>query len=109
MKNYVLLGLAFFITSCATVGAVVDGGEPTFEAIADGSYSISRSLYFYVKHAHVGVVPGINDYMMEWTKHWDADGALADAGMIPMGEDERAKFKKAMSDLPVLVMDDLSK
>ena len=38
-----------------------------------------------------------------------ADGALADAGMIPMGEDERAKFKKAMSDLPVLVMDDLSK
>ena len=40
--------------------------------------------------------------MMEWTKHWDADGALADAGMIPMGEDERAKFKKAMSDLPCL-------
>ena len=32
----------------------------------------------------------------------DADGALADVGMIPMGEDERAKFKKAMSIFPYL-------
>ena len=47
--------------------------------------------------------------MTEWTKHWGEDGALADAGMIPMSKEERAKYKKAMTDLPVLVMDNLSK
>jgi phosphate transport system substrate-binding protein len=41
-------------------------------------------LYFYVKHQHVGVVPGIQEYMNEWIKHWGDNGALVDAGMIPM-------------------------
>ncbi len=39
-------------------GSPIDGVEPTFDNIADGEYPISRSLYFYVKNAHVGVVPG---------------------------------------------------
>ena len=87
----------------------IDGGEPTFENIADGKYSVSRALYFYVKHSHLGVVNGIEEYMTEWTKHWNEDGLLADYGMIPMPKQERAKYAKAMKDLPVLTADMLKK
>ena len=90
-------------------GAIIDGGEPTFENIADGKYSVSRALYFYVKHSHLGVVNGIEEYMTEWTKHWDEDGLLADYGMIPMPKAERAKYAKAMKDLPPLTADMLKK
>ena len=88
-------------------GAVIDGGEPTFDAIADGEYSISRSLYFYVKHSHVGVVPGVEEYMTEWTKHWGEDGILADAGMIPLPEAEMDEMISRMKNLPALTQDDL--
>ena len=88
-------------------GAVVDGGEPTFEAIAEGDYSISRSLFFYVKHAHVGVVPGVDVYMKEWQKHWGEDGMLADAGMIPLPEAEMEEMISRMENLPALTQEDL--
>lgn len=88
-------------------GAIVDGSAPTFDAIADGDYSISRSLYFYVKHAHVGVVPGVKEYMTEWTKHWGEDGLLSDAGMIPLPATEMSEMKSRMKDLPALTAADL--
>jgi phosphate transport system substrate-binding protein len=76
-------------------GSFVEGIEPTFEAIADGSYPVSRPLYFYIKKAHVGTIPGITEYVNEFTsdKAWGPDGYLADKGMIPMPDDERAKFR----------------
>lgn len=88
-------------------GAIIDGGAPTFDAIAAGEYSVSRSLYFYVKHAHVNVVPGVDAYMAEWTKHWGEDGMLADAGMIPLPADEMAEMISRMENLPALTADDL--
>ena len=88
-------------------GAALSGVVPTFDAIGDGSYKASRSLYFYVKHAHIGVVPGIAEYMTEWTKHWGNDQVLADAGMIPLGSDEAAEMAKRMKDLPKLTAADL--
>ena len=90
-------------------GAIIDGGAPTFEAIADGDYAVSRALYFYVKHSHLDVVKGIQEYMTEWTKHWNEDGLLADYGMIPMPKEERAKYAKAMKDLPPLTKEMLKK
>ena len=83
-------------------GAMIDGVEPTFEAIADGDYAISRALYFYVKHEHMDVIPGMKAYLNEWTKHWDEDGILAENGMIPLSEDEAKANKAAMKDLPKL-------
>ena len=83
-------------------GAIIDSGEPTFEAIASGDYAVSRALYFYVKHQHIDVVPGIKEYMNEWTKHWNEDGMLSDYGMIPMPIAEREKYAKAMKELPKL-------
>ena len=88
-------------------GAVIDGTEPKFESIADGSYSVSRALYFYVKHSHIGVVPGIEGYMKEWTKHWGDEGMLADAGMIPLPDAEKAEMISRMENLPKLTAGDL--
>jgi phosphate transport system substrate-binding protein len=88
-------------------GAELSGVVPTFEAIAEGKYKASRALFFYVKHQHIGVVPGIEAYMTEWTKHWGDDGILADAGMIPMPQAERDEMASRMKSLPVLVAADL--
>jgi phosphate transport system substrate-binding protein len=82
-------------------GSIVDGVEPTFENIADGKYSVSRPLYFYVKKAHVGMIPGIKEYINEFTsdKACGENGYLIDKGLIPMPAQEREKFRKVGKDL----------
>lgn len=74
-------------------GAEIEGVKPTFDTIADGSYPVSRSLYFYVKKAHVGTIPGIEEYIAEFTseKAWGPDGYLADKGLIPLPEAMRTE------------------
>ena len=88
-------------------GAIIDGNEPSFENIADGKYSISRALYFYVKHSHLGIVPGVEAYVKEWTKHWSEDGILADAGMIPLPDAEKDVMISRMKTWPALKAEDL--
>ncbi len=88
-------------------GAKVDGIAPTFEAIADGSYPVSRPLFFYVKKAHVDTIPGIKEYIAEFTseKAWGDTGYLADKGLIPMPKAEREQFSadaKALTPMPAL-------
>jgi len=107
-KAYGIFGFSYLDQNSDTLqGAELSGVVPTFDAIADGSYKASRALYFYVKHQHLGVVPGLEEYMAEWLKHWGDDGILADAGMIPLGGEEAAEMKARMTDLPVLVAADL--
>ena len=107
-ETFGIFGFSYLDQNSDTLqGAKLDGVAPTFEAIADGSYKASRALFMYVKHQHVGVVPGIAEYMTEWTKHWDEDGILADAGMIPMPTAEREEMAARMTALPVLTADAL--
>ena len=102
-KAYGIFGFSYLDQNSDTLqGAVISGTAPTFENIASDNYSVSRALYFYVKHSHVGVVPGITEYMAEWVKHWDEDGVLAENGMIPMPEAERATYDEAMKNMPAL-------
>jgi phosphate transport system substrate-binding protein len=77
-------------------GSRIGGVEPTFENIADGSYGISRSLYFYVKKAHVGVVPGIQEFVAEFTSDAASgdDGYLTDKGLIPLEHDEHMAVRE---------------
>lgn len=85
-------------------GAKVDGTEPTFEAIADGSYPVSRPLYFYVKNSHVGQVPGILEFLKEFTSE-DAmgeEGYLTDKGLIPLGEEKLDAVRKSVLSLTEL-------
>ena len=107
---YGIFGFSYLDQNSDTLnGAIIDGGVPTFDAIAAGDYAVSRALYFYVKHQHIGVVPGIEQYMDTWVKNWNEDGKLSDAGMIPMPKEERAKYAKAMKELPLLTADMLKK
>jgi phosphate transport system substrate-binding protein len=78
-------------------GSTIDGVAPEFETIADGSYPIARPLYFYVKKAHVGLIPGIAEYLREFTSDaaWGDFGYLSDYGLIPLAEDERREVAAA--------------
>ena len=77
-------------------GSMIESVAPTFDSIADKSYPISRPLFFYVKKAHVGVVPGIAGYLNEFTseKAWGEEGYLAEKGMIPLP----TKMRRAMAE-----------
>jgi phosphate transport system substrate-binding protein len=85
-------------------GSFVDGIEPNFKSIADGSYSVSRPLFFYVKKAHVGVIPGLKEYIAEFTRDstWGPEGYLADRGLIPMPDAERATVTRTAAELAVM-------
>lgn len=85
-------------------GSYVDGVQPTFEAIADGQYPLSRPLFFYVKKAHAEVIPGIKEYLDEFTseKAWGTEGYLSDKGLIPMPDAERAKYRMAVENMQTL-------
>lgn len=93
----------------ALKGALVDDVEPTFDNIADGSYPVSRSLFFYIKNAHVGVVPGIQEYAVEFLS--DAatgeDGYLVDFGLIPAPEQAHEAVKAGIEALTPLTLEDL--
>jgi len=82
-------------------GIEVDGVPPTFEDIAEGKYPISRPLFFYAKKAHVGSIPGMREYLTEFTseKAWGEEGYLADKGMIPMPDAEREEFRRNVQNL----------
>ena len=87
-------------------GSKIDGVEPEFELIAEGEYPVSRPLYFYVKKAHVGVIPGIAEFLAEFTsdKAWGEEGYLTDKGLIPMPDDERKDWSNSANGLVPLSM-----
>lgn len=76
-------------------GAVVAGVAPEFELITDGSYPLSRPLYFYGKAAHIGMIAGLHEYMLTFTADqvFGEDGYLADKGLIPMPPSERQQSR----------------
>ncbi|MEA3304050.1 MAG: PstS family phosphate ABC transporter substrate-binding protein [Pseudomonadota bacterium] len=76
-------------------GSTIDGSVPTFDNIADGSYPVSRPLYFYVKKAHVGKIPGMAEYVAEFTSEaaMGEEGYLSDKGLIPMPEKMRKEVR----------------
>ena len=87
-------------------GSVVDGVEPSFDTIADGDYPVSRPLYFYIKAAHVGRIPGIQEYAMEFasSKAMSEDGYLPEKGLIPLSDEELAQVQADVKSLKRLEM-----
>jgi phosphate transport system substrate-binding protein len=78
-------------------GSKVGGVEPTFENIASGDYGVSRSLFVYAKKEHVGVIPGMEEFIAEYTAEaaWGPDGYLADKGLIPLPDADRASVAES--------------
>ena len=87
-------------------GSLVDGVKPDFDTIADGDYPVSRPLYFYIKAAHVGRIPGIQEYAIEFAsdKAMGEDGYLPERGLIPLSDDELAQVQQDVAELKRLEM-----
>ena len=71
--------------------AKMDGVELSPETVAAGQYEVARSLFVYVKNAHAGVIPGIREFIAEYTSEraMGEDGYLADKGLISLPKAER--------------------
>jgi phosphate transport system substrate-binding protein len=91
-----IFGYSFLYENQDTLkGVKLNGVEPTFDTIADKSFPVSRPLYFYVKNAHRGVIPGLNEFVEEYMSE-DAlapGGYLSERGLVPLVDDRRAELQ----------------
>lgn len=90
-KGVGVFGLSFYENNTDKLKvATMSGIEPSVETIATGKYPVSRPLFFYVKKAHIGVIPGLKEYVEFFTstKMIGPDGPLAEYGLVPMPEEE---------------------
>ena len=101
-----IFGYSFLYENQDKLQAVkINGKEPTFEDIADGSYDIARPLFFYIKNAHRKVIPGMDDFVAEYTSDaaMGPDGYLHERGLVVLTPEllkemqERAKSGAKMS------------
>lgn len=109
-KAFGIFGYSFLEENTNKIkGATVAGHKPEFEEIASGKYPVSRALFVYIKKAHVGVIPGLKEYVAEYVseKAMGEDGYLAGKGLIPLPKEERAKMAKIGTDLGVMVKEGL--
>ncbi len=91
-KSIGIFGFSFLDQNADKIqSAEVDGQTADFKSIADGKYPVSRPLFFYVKKDHVGQIPGIAEFLAEFTSEraWGEDGYLSEKGLIPMPKEER--------------------
>ena len=87
-------------------GSLIDGVAPSFDTIASGDYPVSRPLYFYIKKAHVGKIPGIQEYAATFAsdKAMGEDGYLPEKGLIPLNKKELEKVQADIKNLKPLVL-----
>jgi len=100
-----IFGYSFLDQNSDKVQAAhINGVEPTFDNISDGSYAISRPLYFYVKAAHASMIPGIREFLAEFTNESALGdfGYLADRGLIPLDAEDRRAVAQAARNLSPL-------
>jgi phosphate transport system substrate-binding protein len=86
-----VFGYSFLEQNADSVKAhSVNGVMPTPETIASGEYPISRSMFIYVKKAHIGVTPGLKEFVMEYMSDAAAGrgGYLQDRGLVPLPAEE---------------------
>ncbi len=91
-----MFGLSFYENNKDKLKvASVSGVEPSLETVASGKYPVSRPLFFYVKKAHLGVIPGLKEYAEFFTsdKILAADGPLAEYGLVPLPDAERKEVQ----------------
>jgi phosphate transport system substrate-binding protein len=75
--------------------AAIEGVDISLDSIQDYSYPIARPLFFYVKKAHIGVIPGLQEYLVEFTSDnaIGEEGYLIDSGLVPLEAGKLSKLK----------------
>jgi phosphate transport system substrate-binding protein len=88
-------------------GAKIEGEAPTYESVAAGTYKVARPLFIYAKKQHVGTIPGMAEFVAEYTsaKAIGEDGYLADKGLIALPEDQAAAAVEAAKNMVPLTAD----
>jgi phosphate transport system substrate-binding protein len=97
-----VFGYSFFDQNRDKVQAsLLDGVELNFDNIASYKYPGARPLFFYVKKPHVGVIPGLKEFVTEFVseKAMSVDGYLFPAGLVPLSDEDYAKTKAGLGNL----------
>ena len=100
-------GFSYLISNKDKVKAAsIEGVKPSLEGIQDYSYPVARPLFFYVKKAHIGVIPGIEDFLKEFTskKAMGSRGYLADIGLVPLASEKYKTTRTAAVDLNTITL-----
>lgn len=107
--NYLgIFGFSYLDANRSSIRDVpIAGVEATAATIADGSYPGSRPLYIYIKKRHIGVIPGLQQYVKALIEAAAPGGTLSERGLIPLGSDLYATALAAVDSLPLLTKDDL--
>ena len=96
-----IFGFSFLEENASLIkGIKIEGVAPTYETVASGEYKVARPLYVYAKKAHVGVIPGMAEFVAEYVsdKAMGEEGYLADKGLIALpGEDAKKSVAAAMA------------
>ncbi len=88
-------------------GLPMNGVDPTYENISTFAYPGARPLYVYVKKAHLDVIPGLREFVAEWTKSWAKGGPLAKIGLVASPDDVMAANLTAATEFTPLTADQL--
>ena len=105
-----IFGFSFLEENASSIkGLEIDGVAPAYETVASGDYKMARPLYVYAKKQHIGVVPGIAEFVAEYVsdKALGADGYLADKGLITLPEAQAEKSRAMATAMDVLKIDGL--
>jgi len=94
-----VFGLSFYENNTDKLQvATMSGVTPSTESIASGEYPVSRPLFFYVKKAHLGVIPGLKEFIEFFVSDDMAgpDGPLAEYGLV--SDPELAKTQEMVAE-----------
>ena len=95
-----IFGYSFLYENTDKLKAVaVDGVAPNAETIVSGAYAVSRPLYIYVKNAHRGVIPGLDEFLTEYVSEesFGPDGYLPERGLIPLSDAGREEVRASVA------------
>jgi len=104
---YGIFGYSFLYENEDKLQAVrVNGIAPSFDTIADSSYSVSRPLFFYIKNAHRNVIPGLDDFIKEYVSEGSMGpgGYLSERGLVPLQDGPRKGVQDAALNSSMLTM-----
>ncbi len=103
-----IFGFSFLEENAGKINGVeVDGVSPSYETIAGGKYKVARPLFIYAKKEHIGVIPGMAEFMAEYVSEAaiGADGYLADKGLVALPADQAEAVRKTVADQATLTAD----
>jgi phosphate transport system substrate-binding protein len=100
-----IFGYSFLEENTAKIkGSKIAGVAPDYDAIAAGSYPVARPLFIYVKKQHIGVIPGLKEFVMEYgsAKAIGDDGYLGKKGLVALPKADADATAKTAGELAAM-------